>query len=181
MLPPSRPAELVQDRVRAFRRLVDQLLEISRIDGRAEPIAREPVDLGRLARAVCSARPGVIVHDACAGTLEVDARRLERVIVNLLDNAERHGRPPIEVVVEEASITVRDHGPGFPPAFLERATERFAVADPARSDGAGLGLSIVVEHVRLLEGELAIARHPDGGAIVTVSLPSGKSTVTEAT
>lgn len=73
--------------------------------------------------------------------------RLERAITNLVDNALRHGGPPVVVTARrvdgQVEIRVRDHGPGFPPQFLPHAFDRFTRADPARSgSGTGLGLAI---------------------------------------
>jgi signal transduction histidine kinase len=67
---------------------------------------------------------------------------------------------------------VSDHGAGFPPQLLARATDRFVVGDAARGEGVGLGLSIVAEHVRTLGAELTLANRADGGAVVCVRFRS---------
>ena len=93
------------------------------------------------------------------------------MIQNLIDNAARHGTPPVEVACRPGRIDVRDHGPGFSEQMLEHAAERFTTGDPARGDGIGLGLAIASGQCRVLGGRLRLANHPDGGAVVTVLLP----------
>jgi signal transduction histidine kinase len=167
LLPPSRPAELVRNRVGVLRSLVEDILEVARLDTATEQAELVAVPLGDfVARRV----RGATIYDA--ETVRTDPRRLERVLVNLLQNAERHGRPPIVVTVSGATIRVRDHGPGFPPELLRDGPSRFRTADPNRSDGHGLGLTIAVAQARVLSAELRLANAIDGGAEVTVALPS---------
>lgn len=167
LLPPSRPAELVRDRVNVLRALVEDILEVARLDTATERAELVAVPLGDfVSRRVPAAR----VTDA--ETVRTDPRRLERVLVNLLDNAERHGEPPVEVTVTGRTIVIRDHGPGFPPDLLRAGPSRFRTADPNRSDGHGLGLTIAVAQARVLSAELTLANATDGGAEVTVALPS---------
>lgn len=92
--------------------------------------------------------------------------------MNLLQNAERHGAPPVVVTVDGATIRVRDHGPGFPPEILAEGPSRFRTADPNRSDGHGLGLTIALAQARVLSAELTLENATDGGAEVVVVLPS---------
>jgi signal transduction histidine kinase len=167
LLPPSRPAELVRDRVGVLRSLVEDILEVARLDTATEQAELVAVPLGEfVARRV----PGAVVNDA--ETVRTDPRRLERVLVNLLENAERHGSPPVEVTVDGRTIRVRDHGPGFPSDLMREGPSRFRTADPNRSDGHGLGLTIAVAQARVLSAELRLANAADGGAEVTVALPS---------
>jgi len=167
LLPPSRPAELVRDRVGALRSLVEDILEVARLDTATEQAELVEVPLGEfVARRVRSAS----VRDA--ETVRTDPRRLERVLVNLLQNAERHGAPPVLVTVEGRTISVRDHGRGFSADLLRDGPSRFRTADPNRSDGHGLGLTIAVAQARVLSAELTLANAADGGAKVTLALPS---------
>ena len=73
--------------------------------------------------------------------------------------------------VADDLLTVSDHGPGFPPALLAHATDRFVVGDAARGKGVGLGLSIVAEHARTLKAELTLKNAAEGGAVVSVHFP----------
>lgn len=167
LLPPSRPAELVRDRVGVLRSLVEDILEVARLDTATEQAELVEVPLGEfVARRV----PSAVVTDA--ETVRTDPRRLERVLVNLLQNAERHGEPPVVVEVTGRTISVRDHGPGFPEELLREGPSRFRTADPNRSDGHGLGLTIAVAQARVLSAELTLANVTDGGAEVVVALPS---------
>jgi signal transduction histidine kinase len=167
LLPPSRPAELVRDRVTVLRSLVEDILEVARLDSPTERAELVEVPLGEF---VSRRVPAAVVTDAT--TVRTDPRRLERVLVNLLENAERHGAPPVAVTVSGATIVVRDHGPGFPEVILREGPSRFRTADPNRSDGHGLGLTIASAQARVLAAELRLSNPADGGAEVTVALPS---------
>ncbi|MFC4855719.1 sensor histidine kinase [Actinophytocola glycyrrhizae] len=167
LLPPSRPAELVTDRVTVLRSLVEDILEVARLDAATERAELVDVPLGGF---VSRRVPSAVV--TAAETVRTDPRRLERVLVNLIENAERHGAPPVEVTVEATTIRVRDHGPGFPAEILREGPSRFRTADPNRSDGHGLGLTIALAQARVLSAELTLANATDGGAEATVVLPS---------
>jgi signal transduction histidine kinase len=168
LLPPSRPAELVRDRVTVLRSLVEDILEVARLDAATERAELVDVPLGEF---VSRRVPSAEVTDA--ETVRTDPRRLERVLVNLIDNAERHGSPPVSVAVTGRTIRVRDHGPGFPDDLLREGPSRFRTADPNRSDdGHGLGLTIALAQARVLSAELTLENATDGGAEVRVVLPS---------
>ena len=107
-----------------------------------------------------------------------DAVRLEQALGNLVENALRHGRGTIRLAARalggEIELHVLDEGAGFPPAFLERAFERFARADEARTEGgAGLGLAIVQVIAEAHGGSAHASGRSGGGADVWLSLPSG--------
>ena len=106
-------------------------------------------------------------------------RELRRVLRHLLDNGIRHspdgGTVTVELVqtTDAAELVVRDEGPGFDPAFVDRAFDRFSRADAARtraSGGAGLGLAIARELVEAQDGE--IGARPGPGGVVCVRLPT---------
>ena len=110
------------------------------------------------------------------GEVVADRLRLEAALGNLLENARRHGAPPIRLAADRdgdtAVFRVTDAGPGFSPAFLEHAFERFARADEARTEqGTGLGLAIVDAVARAHGGEASARNLPAGGAEVTLSIP----------
>lgn len=180
-LPPEsrRAGELLVSDVGRLRSLVDDLMEVSRFDARAEQIALEPVDLGRLVATVAAARlpeaalelPGVPL------VVETDPRRLERILGNLLDNAREHAAgSPVEVTLsadrDAIALAVADRGPGVPPDRLERIFERFYKADPSRHGGSsGLGLAIAAEHAALLGGSLSATNRTGGGLRIELRLP----------
>jgi len=114
-------------------------------------------------------------------TANVDRRRLDVIIANLVGNALRHGSPPVIVTAglqpdgrggQHLAVAVRDHGPGLSPAAIPRVFDRFYKTDTARarSQGSGLGLAIAWENARLHGGRIEAGNHPDGGALFTVIL-----------
>jgi two-component system sensor histidine kinase MtrB len=181
VLPPDsrRAGELLIGDVARLRSLVDDLMELSRFDAAAERVSAEPVDLGRLVRAVAAARlpdAGLRVPDAPL-IVDSEPRRLERIIGNLLDNAREHAPGAsvdvsVEVEGDEVVVAVSDAGPGVAPDDLGRIFERFHKADPSRHDGSsGLGLAIASEHAALLGGSLAASNRLEGGLRVELRLP----------
>ena len=180
-LPPEsrRAGELLVSDVGRLRALVDDLMEVSRFDARAEQIALEPVDLAGLVATVAAARLPEAALDLPGEPLvvETDPRRLERILGNLLDNAREHAAgAPVEVTLaaegDAIVLSVADRGPGVPPDRLERIFERFYKADPSRHGGSsGLGLAIAAEHAALLGGTLSATNRPDGGLRIELRLP----------
>jgi signal transduction histidine kinase len=110
--------------------------------------------------------------------VRADPDDLDRIISNLIDNATQHGASPItihvgRVTADGIEIHVADHGPGFPPAFLPYAFDRFTRADTARTTGGtGLGLAIVETLTQRNHGSVTAHNHPAGGAEITVRLPA---------
>jgi len=171
-------------------RLAEDLLLLARADNHQPIVRAGPVVLADLlaaaargAAARCEPR-GVTVELDAAGippVVEADADRLRQAVDNLLDNATRHAPPGSTVAVRVSrpraaavAVEVADRGPGFPPAFLPHAFERFHRAEAARSrdgGGTGLGLSIVRAIAEAHGGTATAANRPDGGAVVTVELP----------
>jgi len=190
-----RAAELLVSDVGRLRTLVDDLMEVSRFDARAERIALEPIDLGRLVATVTHARlpQASLVLPADRLVVDTDPRRLERILGNLLDNAREHAPgAPVEVTLTTDAtgivLAVADRGPGVLADQIGRLFERFYKADPSRHGGSsGLGLAIAAEHAALLGGTLRASDGPAGGLRielrlpVTGSLPPGDTTETGAT
>jgi signal transduction histidine kinase len=185
LLGEERPAEIVRERVGALRELVEDLLEIARLDAGAETVQAVRVDLGALAARVVAAHDEpteLTVHTGAV--IETDPRRVERILANLLANAWRHGAPPVEVLVDGAEVTVRDHGTGFPEQLLREGPRPFAsgTADgPSARAGTGLGLVIAHAQAAAVGATLVLADAPDGGARATVAFtqlggqsPSGR-------
>lgn len=181
MSPAARRAvDLIDGDLRRFRRLVEDLLEISRIDQGAPRLSAESLDLADLAAAaVARSHPGAVRLEVSGPCPVVgDRRRLEQVVTNLVENADRHGQGVVRVGVLRSGATVRlevdDAGPGVPPVDRGRIFERFARV-PGRDrqvdeGGSGLGLALVAEHVRLHGGRVEAVDRPGGGARFVVEL-----------
>lgn len=177
--------DLLTGEVDRFQRMVVDLLEISRED----PDAADPVDLldlGDLVAAALAGRPGPApaVERADAPVLvRGDRRRLDRVVVNLLDNADRYGGGPVRVGVTRhagrARVEVDDAGPGVPEHLREQVFERFTRGTRAGrrgdDDGTGLGLALVAQHVDRHGGSVHVCDRPGGGARFVVELPEARS------
>jgi two-component system, OmpR family, sensor histidine kinase MprB len=166
------------DELEEMTDLVGDVVELAREPGQ-DGLARQDVALDELARdaterAQRRAR-GVTFETRISPTLvDADPQRLGRAISNMLDNAWKWSPADgtVEVTVEGGRVTVRDHGPGFPPDGLGKVFDRFWRADEARgTPGSGLGLAIV-QRVAEEYGGAARARNADGGgAEVSIELP----------
>ncbi|MET8270505.1 two-component system sensor histidine kinase CseC [Streptomyces sp. NPDC005146] len=187
LLPPGRPTELVRDRAQAMRTLVEDVLEVARLDSASERAELQEIALGEfVSRRVALLDPDVqvqVVHESWVNT---DPRRLERILGNLLGNAAKHGSTPVEVTVEGRVVRVRDHGPGFPEALLREGPSRFRTGSSDRSGhGHGLGLTIAAGQARVLGARLTFrnaapqgAAEGAGGAIAVLWLPEHAPTNT---
>ncbi|MFJ9029192.1 MtrAB system histidine kinase MtrB [Streptomyces sp. NPDC102274] len=184
----ARSAELLGDQLDRFESLLSDLLEISRFDAGAAALEAEPIDLREVVRRVIGGaeplaeRKGSrirVLGDEQPVVAEADARRVERVLRNLVVNAVEHGEGR-DVVVRlgaaggAVAIAVRDYGVGLKPGEATRVFNRFWRADPARArttGGTGLGLSIAVEDARLHGGWLQAWGEPGGGSQFRLTLP----------
>ncbi|MDY0816398.1 HAMP domain-containing sensor histidine kinase [Kitasatospora purpeofusca] len=173
LLPPGRPTQLVQNRVQALRALVEDLLEVSRLDADAETpdLAAVPLDRA-VRRTVTLTGLDVDVEVRADASVRTDLRRLDRILGNLLLNADRHGGGTIALHVDGHRITVRDHGPGFPDELLRDGPQRFRTSVRERGRGHGLGLTIAQGHTRVIGATLTFTNHPTGGAVATLVLPA---------
>ncbi|GAB3665973.1 HAMP domain-containing sensor histidine kinase [Actinocorallia lasiicapitis] len=149
--------------------IVTDLLLLARL-GTADA-AREEFDLGALALA--AGREGVTVEAEPDVIVDGVRMQIERLLANLLDNAERYGAPPILLEVRrdgpDALLTVTDSGSGIPPADRDRIFERFTRLDSARSRGAGgtgLGLAIARDIALAHDGSLRVEESPKGARFV---------------
>jgi two-component system sensor histidine kinase MtrB len=184
----ARSAELLQNQLDRFEALLGDLLEISRFDAGAAVLDPEPVDMRALVERVVDAasplaeRKGSDVRLSLPDTaclVEADARRVDRVLRNLVVNAVEHGESrPVDITVavceDAVAVTVRDHGVGLRPGETSLVFNRFWRADPARArttGGTGLGLSIALEDVRLHGGWLQAWGAPGDGANFRLTLP----------
>jgi two-component system sensor histidine kinase MtrB len=173
-----RPAELLVDDVARLRDLVEDLMEISRLDAGTQPVRPEPVDLASLVAAAVRARGWhERVHlEVGEVVLQTDPRRLERIVANLIGNALEHGGRDVAVRVGRdgigAFVEVADRGHGIAAADLPHLFDRFYKADPARTGpGSGLGLAIALENARLLGGGIDVWSEPGSGTRFTLRLP----------
>ncbi|WP_030323839.1 two-component system sensor histidine kinase CseC [Streptomyces sp. NRRL B-3229] len=189
LLPPGRPTELVLDRAKAMRTLVEDVLEVARLDGASERAELQDILLGEfVARRVAAKDPEIEVRVVHESEVTTDPRRLERVLFNLLANAARHGKPPIQVTVEGRVIRVRDHGPGFPEDLLADGPSRFRTGSADRAGhGHGLGLTIAAGQARVLGARLTFRNVrpagapdeiPSEGAVAVLWLPEHAPTAT---
>jgi heavy metal sensor kinase len=172
-------------------RLAEDLLVLARSDRGRLAIHREPVDTTRLLEETTASFQGraeqagiaLSVKASPGSRVSVDPMRLRQAVGNLIDNAlqatPRGGHVDVEQHIvdgppgaAELSITVTDSGPGFPPDFLSRAFEPFSRANEARarSDGAGLGLTIVAAVADAHGGTVTASAAANGGAAVTIRL-----------
>jgi two-component system sensor histidine kinase MtrB len=177
----QRPAQMLVDDVERLRRLVEELMEISRLDAGGEDVRTEPVDLGSLVAGLLRSRgwETSVPLDAEPVVVETDPRRAERIVSNLIENALAHGDRGAAVHVgrngTDAFVEVSDRGPGIPPDHLPQVFERFYKVDPARAGGgSGLGLAIALENARLLGGGIDAWSEPGVGSRFTLTLPVAK-------
>ncbi|MBS2534097.1 HAMP domain-containing histidine kinase [Catenulispora sp. NF23] len=172
LLPDGEATELVRDRVRVLRSLTENLLEVSRLDAQVETADFVAVPLPEFVSETV-AGIGFDVRLSVEGypVVRTDPRRLDRILTNLLLNADKHGRAPIELGISGLTLTVRDHGPGFPPDILAEGPSRFRTGAPERGRGHGLGLTIALGQARVIGAGLEFGDAVDGGAIARVRLP----------
>lgn len=184
----ARAAELLNNQVQRFETLLTDLLEISRYDAGSVQLELEPTSLAHLAEDVIASmeqlaeQHGTDVRLVAPGgysPVEMDPRRVRRVVRNLLGNAIEHGEGrPIVVTVDSdqqaIALGVRDYGMGMRPEDAERVFDRFWRADPSRKrtiGGTGLGLSIALGDARLHGGELAVWSEVGRGTNFVLTLP----------
>jgi two-component system sensor histidine kinase MtrB len=184
-LPPrsQQALALIENELARFRRTVDDLLELARMESGTPADSRPLVSLGALVREALT-RSGrsqeLLQADGDHLTaVRADKGRLERAVVNLLDNADRHAGGVCRVTVERDGgsvvLSVDDAGPGVPLDDRERIFERFARGPRAARGslpGAGLGLAIVAQTAAQLGGAAWCSVSPFGGARFSVSLPA---------
>lgn len=185
---PKRTVELMYSEIERFDMLLADLLEISRFDAGAAALSLDDYDMAALvedeleAARPLAAQQGIelrlhVLHDDV--TAEIDARRIRRVLRNLISNAIDHGQgEPIDVTVasddETVAVTVRDHGLGFEADASALVFDRFWRADPSRqrvAGGSGLGLAIALEDAKLHRGWLSAWGRPGRGAQFRLTLP----------
>ncbi|GAA0921327.1 HAMP domain-containing sensor histidine kinase [Streptomyces thermoalcalitolerans] len=158
--------------------LIGDLQELSRSEGqrgeRVEIIAFHDTVEAALRRARLRGPELSITADLSPWYVRAEPSALERAVVNILDNAVKFSPEggTIEVVLDQGTLTVRDHGPGIPAEELPYVFDRFWRSPSARAlPGSGLGLSIVARTVQQAGGEVALTPAEGGGTVATVRLP----------
>jgi len=171
---PRRRLELERDIVE-LDALIDEILLASRLDAVEEREADEDVDLLALAGEECARYESAALEGEPV-TVRGEPRLLRRMIRNLLENARRHGAPPVEVRVRRAGpvveLTVCDRGPGIPDAERDDVFRPFRRLATTEASGAGLGLALVRQIARRHGGEARYLGHDRSGSCFAVTLPS---------
>ena len=193
----ARAAELLHAQVQRFETMLGDLLEISRYDAGSVQLEWEATSLAHLAEDIIAEMEQLaeqhgsdvrLVAPGGYSPVDMDARRVRRIVRNLLGNAIEHGEGrPIVVSVDSNStavaIGVRDFGLGMSPADAERVFDRFWRADPSRKrsiGGTGLGLSIALGDARLHGGTLTVWSVAGRGSHFVLTLPRVPGGVIEA-
>jgi PAS domain S-box-containing protein len=170
-------------------RLITELLDVSRIESGRMEVRRQLVDVPERARKIIAGRVASgesedrfrleSAHDLPETWLDAD--KIDQILGNLVENAVRHGAGIVTVVVrreqvsgdqqEAITVSVRDQGEGIPPEMALRVFRQFWRGK--RRGGTGLGLYIVKGLIEAMNGEIAVARAPGGGAEFRFTLPAG--------
>jgi len=173
--------EVVEASGARMNRLVDDMLDLERLDrGQIQP-ERTPTDVGALARRLAAETSGVQAFpvDVAAddALVDVDRAKVERIIENLLVNAGRHTPigTPIHVRVmarpDGVVVEVEDEGPGIPATLKDVLFDPFRQGESSAGRGVGIGLSLVRRFAQLHGGDAVVADRPGGGARFVVTLP----------
>ena len=191
----ARTTELLHTQVQRFETLLSDLLEISRYDAGSVQLELEATSLAHLAEDIVEQmRPlaegrGTELRLVAPGgysPVDMDPRRVRRVLRNLVGNAIEHGEGrPVVITVDSnqhaVAVGVRDSGLGMDPADAERVFDRFWRADPSRQrtiGGTGLGLSIALGDANLHGGTLAVWSELGVGSNFVLTLPRHDGTIT---
>lgn len=166
---------LVRRQVARLRRLVDDLLEVSRLESGTDAADLQRLDLGEVVTSLVGSAPGLELAGLrieSSAEVAVDPRRLERTLANLVGNAARHGGSTgsaCQIVVAGRSVSVLDSGPGYPADVIEAGPRRFHAV--GASKGSGLGLTIATGQAAVMGAHLTLANRPEGGAAATITFP----------
>lgn len=181
---PARTWDEIERRVRDLHRLVEDLLELSRVEAGVASMQIETVDPVRLTRGLLE-RIGansipVEVGETVPPTIQADKRRLTQMLHNLLENADRYAGGATAIGITDGDgfvrFTVEDQGPGIAEHERTLIFERFARGEAAlrsEASGAGLGLALVAEHAALHGGSVGLEERPEGGSRFVITLPVG--------
>jgi len=164
-----------------LRRLIEDLLIVSRIEGKALPIQAESIDLEALVRSAVADIPNAerVSVDCPSISLSTDPDHLQRIVINLVENALRYSSgSSVEIVATQdagsVTLSIVDHGPGIPEEMRDRVFERFTQLGPTstrKQGGTGLGLAIVRGLVAAISGTVRVRDTQGGGATFEVWIP----------
>ncbi|HET7341408.1 MAG TPA: ATP-binding protein, partial [Methylomirabilota bacterium] len=180
--------ESVREEGDRLNRLVQNLLEMTRLESGALQLRREPhpmeevigAALGRFGKRLSDRRLTTRVP-ADLPMVPMDDVLIEQVLFNLLDNALKYtpAGSPIEIIAtatdQNVTVEIADHGPGLPPGEQDRIFEKFYRAQPTAGRGAGLGLAICRGIVRAHGGRIWAQNLPGGGVAFLFTLPLGET------
>jgi signal transduction histidine kinase len=184
--------DVIVSQIRRFDGMVLDLLELSRIDAGAADLHLETIEIAELSRRIADhfgfATIPIDVDPEASATARIDRVRFERVLGNLLTNADQHAGGPVRVAVERDDdpkfvlVVVEDAGPGVADEEKHRIFERFTRGSESRHRvGTGLGLALAAEHTSALGGAAWVEDRPGGGARFVVRLRAArKSAIAEA-
>ena len=182
----ARAAELLSTQIERFEILLSQLLEISRFDAGVADLSLSSINIKDLIEKTAESLSNLlakqetpVVITGTAPNINLDQRRIERVLRNLISNASEYGEgKPIEVEIgsddDAIAVVVKDKGAGLKPGESSLVFNRFWRADPARArttGGTGLGLAIALEDARLHSGWLDAWGAPGKGTMFRLTLP----------
>ncbi len=177
---------------RRLQRIVENLLEITRVESDAVKPAPDWCEIGDVLHAATApllrelaAHPLRVTGTDSLPLLRLDSRLLAQALSNILHNAAQHAPAGTNIEIQTDTpaaapddrpnqllhLRVRDHGPGLPPELEDRVFDKFSRARGAPAGGTGLGLAISRGLMRAMKGDITVRNHPEGGAEFLLSLP----------
>ena len=182
-----RGLEIILGEARRLSKLVEELLEFTRMEDGRFTLNIQQIDLAQeLGETIFTYREhlrragielGYTPYDGDLPTIPGDPERLRQVFYNILDNAAKHGRDGGKIAVRMdledgyVAVEIRDFGPGIPADEIQHVKMKFFKGKNAKERGSGIGLAVCEEIVRYHDGSLEIKNAEDRGLIVTVRLP----------
>ncbi|HEV7524881.1 MAG TPA: ATP-binding protein [Acidimicrobiia bacterium] len=186
--------EMTVEQGARLQRLIDELLLVAAAEHSDVQLQLEPIKIAELFASVAVASAAavgsdrLVCADGDAGSVVSDASKLERILLNLVENAAKYApEAPVELraqaVGAELCLSVVDHGPGIPACDRERVFERFVQLDQSstrRQGGTGLGLHLCRQLADLVEGRMTLAETPGGGCTFSITIPRALDSVESA-